>query len=93
MDVGAQAYYLAGASSRAVAIRFLNDFDAALVRLREFPRIGTRWPTDNPELQGLRRLQMTTFPVSIFYLDTEPHVEIVRVLHGSRDLPALLDEP
>ena len=62
MDVGAQAYYLAGASS-------------------------------NPELQGLRRLQMTTFPVSIFYLDTEPHVEIVRVLHGSRDLPALLDEP
>ena len=49
MDVGAQAYYLAGASSRAVAIRFLNDFDAALARLRESPRIGTLWPTDNPE--------------------------------------------
>ena len=88
MDVAAQAHYLAG-----VAIRFLNDFDVALGRLREFPRIGTRWPSDNPELQGLRRLQMRTFPVSIFYLDMEPYVEIVRVLHGSRDLPALLDEP
>ena len=93
MDVAAQAHYLASAASRAVALRFLNDFDAALVRLREFPRIGTLWPSDNPELQGLRRLQMRTFPVSIFYLDREPHVEIVRVLHGNRDLPALLDEP
>ena len=93
MDVDAQAHYLAGAASRAVAIRFLNDFDAVLVRLREFPRIGMLWSSDNPALQGLRRLQLRTFSVSIFHLDTEPHVEIVLVLHGSRDLPALLDEP
>ena len=84
--------YLAESSALDVALRFFNEFESALERLRTFPRSGAPWPTDNPELEGLRRLQMRAFPVSIFYRDTETHIRIVRVRHGSRDLPSLLDE-
>ncbi len=92
VDVREQMRYLTESASLDVAIRFFNAFEAALERLRKFPQSGARWPTDNPELQGLRRLQMTIFPVSIFYRETETHVRIVRVLHGRRNLPSLLDE-
>ena len=91
-DVRGQARFLATAASREIATRFIDAFEAVLERLQQFPRQGTPWPTGNPELQGIRRLLMTTFRIWIFYRETPTHIEIVRVLHGSRDLPALLDE-
>ena len=90
-DVRGQIRFFSTTASRDIAIRFVDAFEGALDRLRDFPRQGAPWPTDNPELQGIRRLLMTTFRIWIFYRETDSHIEIVRVLHGSRDLPALLD--
>ncbi len=85
-DVEAESAFLAN-DSADLAIRFLNEFDRAVKRLVQFPRLGRAWPAENTKMQGLRRFTMTSFPVSIFYRPTEEGIEIVRVLHHSRDLP------
>ncbi len=70
-----------------LAARFLDQFDRALRRLLRFPRLGRQWPTRNTDLRGLRRLTMTGLPLSIFYRFSHDTIEIIRVLHHSRDLP------
>lgn len=62
------------------------------MRLCSFPTLGTAWPTARRELVGLRRRLISHFPYSIFYLPTEEAIEIVRVLHNKRDLPAVLED-
>ncbi len=90
-DIYEQGLYLIERSPEAAA-RFVTELRAAFERLLRFPRIGRPWPTRNPELRGLRRLTMTTFPLSIFYRAGQGTVEIVRVLHHRRDLPPDLQD-
>lgn len=49
------------------------------------PRYATR--TNTP---GLRFWQVKRFPYLIFYVEREDHVDVWRVLHGQRDIPAWL---
>jgi len=72
--------------------RFLDELEATFERLCSFPALGTPWPTSTPELLGLRRRLLPHFPYSVFYLPTENTIEIIRVLHNSRDLPAALED-
>jgi plasmid stabilization system protein ParE len=85
-DVIDQSLYLAE-HSREAAERFVIELRAAFDRLLRFPYLGRLWPTHHPELRGLRRMTMTGFPVSIFYRPGAQAIEIVRILHHSRDLP------
>ena len=91
-DVDAEAAYYHTTDSLLTATRFLEDLRHVFERLVQFPHLGTFWPTGNRELIGLRRRPLPHFPYSVFYLPTEGAVEIVRVLHNSRDLPALLED-
>jgi len=91
-DVDAHALYYQTHDSPAVASRFLDDLRHAFERVLGFPNVGKLWPTTSRELQGLRRWPLPHFPYSIFYLPSETTIEIVRVLHNSRDLPPLLED-
>lgn len=45
-------------------------------------------------LQGIRRWKVKGFPnFLIFYRSTDEGVEIIRILHGARDLDAIFQEP
>ncbi|PVM85066.1 plasmid stabilization protein [Caulobacter radicis] len=37
---------------------------------------------------GLRTWQLKRYPYLIFYFDRDDHVDVWRVLHGQRDIPA-----
>jgi plasmid stabilization system protein ParE len=78
--------------SAALAERFLADLGTAFEQLDRFPGFGRAWLTRSPELKGLRRVRLLNFPLSIFYRPTPEAIEIVRVLHHSRDLPSELQE-
>lgn len=90
-DMDEEALYYQTGDDPAAAARFLEDLEHAFERVVRFPQIGKPWPTPNRELTGLRRLLLSRFPYSVFYLPTETTLEIVRVLHNSRDLPPLLE--
>lgn len=60
-------------------------------RLAAMPGMGGRYESDNLELAGVR-----VFPVSrirnylIFYRPTPQGIEVLRVLHGARDIDRVL---
>ena len=75
-----------------VAERFLTAFEAAIERLTQMPYLGVAQVSGNPALFGLRRWPIKGFEkYLIFYLVLEDIVDLVRVLHSSQDLKAILE--
>ncbi len=61
--------------------------------LSDTPRIGTHVETANAALTGLRRWRVPGFENHlIFYRVTEEAIEVIRVLHGARDIEGILSE-
>lgn len=75
-----------------IADRFLAEVESTLRLLSNQPGSGVAIPVRKAELQGIRR-----FPVSdgferilLFYFPIENGIDLVRVIHGNRDLMRLL---
>lgn len=91
-DVIEAADLIARRKSLATADRFTAAVERTAERLARMPGVGSRWESDHPRLGDLR-----FFPVSryrnhlIFYRPTADGIELVRVLHGARDLERILD--
>ena len=84
-DVLSIGRYIAEQSgSRSVALRFLDKIDAKLKFLARHPLAGEA----RPELAS----DVRSFPVGnyvIFYRPFEDGIEVLRILHGSRDIPRI----
>lgn len=92
-DMDEQAAYLAQHASEAVAARFLEMLAELMARILEMPEAGPKWESAVPALQGLRFRTPRKFRKHlVFYRITDQSIEIVRVLHGSRDLEEHLQE-
>jgi toxin ParE1/3/4 len=71
---------------------FLDALEAAAATLSETPEIGSPRYLDHPELRGMRFYPLKRFQnYLLFYriLESEDAVEIIRIVHGARDLPSL----
>lgn len=91
-DVLEQALYIARDNPDA-AVRYLEAVDAALRSLGRTPKLGGLYKTRNPALKALRRLIVPGFKNHlIFYLDLDSSIDVIRVLHGARDLQVVLGE-
>ncbi len=70
------------------ADRVVQAFEENAALLATQPGLGQH----KPRLRGLRMWVVTEFPSYLmFYREREGQVEIVRVLHGARDLPSIFD--
>lgn len=74
--------------------RFLVAAEETIQLLCEMPGIGQlRYDISNPRLVGLRSRRIPGFEnYLIFYRSIEGSIEIIRVMHGARDLPNVLEE-
>jgi len=91
-DLDDQAAYLAREASLDIALRFYDAAAVTFEQIARMPGIGERRPTANPRLEGLRVWRIQGFEKHlIFYLPAADGIEIVRVLHGARDLDCLLE--
>ena len=85
-------YHAREAGLRA-AQRFFTQAEATFTRLAGMPGIGARYEHEHPALAGVR-----VFPVSrfkkylVFYRPVADGIEVLRILHGARDIPDLLAE-
>lgn len=69
------------------AITYLADLEPVLLKLVDYPELGRA----RPEIRaGLRSFAYQNHV--IFYRILETHIRVVRVLHGSRDLPSTLSK-
>lgn len=87
----AVTHYLAEAGA-AVALAFVDATEAALRRIGELPGSGSPRYAHELDIAGLRFLSTDRFAYLIVYLEREEEVDVWRVLHGARDIPAWMQE-
>ncbi len=85
-------YYAREAGLR-VAERFFTQAEATFTRLAGMPGMGTQYDHNHPALAELRFFPVSRFPKYIvFYRPAADGIQIVRVLHGARDIAGILAE-
>lgn len=84
--------YLAERSLLA-ADHFFEETDVALRELADNPYMGGIYLTENARLSGLRcwRVSRRFSKYLIFYLPMEGGIDVVRVLHGTQSVDAILE--
>ncbi len=77
------------------ADRWLDAVNETIDRvIAKNPRIGVKRDYGRPALVGFRMLAVGNFPnYLVFYRIDGTVIRIVRVLHGARDIPNVLDPP
>lgn len=90
-DLDDQAAYLGQEAGLDLALRFLDAAAETFAFLARNPGNGAPRESKNPVFAGIRVRRVTGFEKHlVFYRLCEGGIEIVRVLHGHRDLDAIL---
>lgn len=89
-DLDAAVAFLLQESAPAAALQLLDEFEAALSRIASRPAIGS--PRYARLLQGLRFWKLRRHPYLVFYVEQPDFIDVLRVLHAARDIPAALRE-
>jgi toxin ParE1/3/4 len=72
---------------------FLDAAEAAFGLIASMPSVGRAYPVQSPAAQGMRVWRVQDFErYLILYRAVESRIDIVRVLHGSRDIEGLFTE-
>jgi toxin ParE1/3/4 len=85
------AYYLSEAGPD-IAADFIYRFEGAIKQIARHPAIGSPRYGHELHIPGLRHWPISKFPYLIFYMETDKHIELARVLHGSMDIASRLDD-
>lgn len=87
LDLFETAVYIAQQEGIGAADSFLDLIDEKVNLLARSPHIGRRRDELEP---GIRSFPVSAYgPYVIFYRVLKGGIEVVRVLHGSRDIPSL----
>ncbi len=77
-----------------LAARFVAALEEAYRHIRRFPATGALRYAAELGITGLRFWPLNKFPYLVFYVEREDQVDVLKVLHAQRDIPAwLIDGP
>ena len=85
-------YYLAEGAQQA-ASGFVDALERALRHIELHPAAGSPRYAHELDLPGLRSWQLKAYPYLVFYVESDDHIDVWRVLHASRDIPAWMQPP
>lgn len=92
-DLSEQADYLRRHSGLEVALRFLDSAEATFRTLAEWPERGSHYHFRRADAKGLRVWRIDVFNNHlIFYRPIQDGIDVVRVIHGARNIDRVLDE-
>jgi toxin ParE1/3/4 len=86
------AHYLGEGAAHA-ALSFIDALERAYTHIGRNPATGSPRYSHELNLPGLRVWPLTRYPHLVFYVDRPDHIDVWRVLHGQRDVPAWMREP
>jgi toxin ParE1/3/4 len=90
LDLLEQFVYLGERASVEEAERYLAAVDETCALLLAQPQSGAPYDSEIEKLDGLRRMPVTRFgKYWIFYLPYARGIDVVRVLHASRDIQSV----
>lgn len=87
----ALAYYL-GQHAEHAALGFVDALEAAYAHIARHPATGSPRHAHALDLPGLRTWALSTYPYLVFYMERSDHIDVWRVLHGHRDIPAWMQD-
>ncbi len=85
-------HYLSEDAAEA-ALGFIDALERAYTHISRHPSSGSPRYAHELNLPGLRSWPLTRYPYLVFYMEQSDHVDVWRVLHGHRDIPAWMAEP
>lgn len=85
----ALTYYLTEATEQ-VALGFIDELEKAYSHISQNPKSGSSFYAQELNLPGLRSWLMNGFPYQLFYIESEESIDLIRILHVRRDIPAWL---
>jgi toxin ParE1/3/4 len=88
----ALAYYLDQAADQA-ALGFIDALEQAYAHVGRHPATGSPRYQHELGLPELRVWPLSRYPYLLFYVERQDHVDVWRVLHSQRDIPAWLQAP
>jgi toxin ParE1/3/4 len=78
--------------SPQAAERLLDAIERSIKSLREIPGAGRLWNSTDPRLEGMRVTVITPYRnYLVFFRRTAKAIEVFRVIHGARELDAVVD--
>jgi toxin ParE1/3/4 len=89
-DIDTAVGHLLTDATPDVAARFIGAVEAALAHVGRHPRHGSVRFSYELDIPHLRAWPLTRFPYLIFYLEQDNEIDVWRMLHTRRDIPATL---
>lgn len=86
------AHYLNEGADQA-ARDFIDALEQAYAHIGRFPAAGSPRYDHELNLPGLRFWPLADYPYLVFYIERDDHIDVWRVLHGQRDIPAWMRTP
>jgi toxin ParE1/3/4 len=88
----AVSYYL-GEDAVSAALGFVDALEQAFTHIGRHPATGSPRYAHALNLPGLRSWPLSRFPYLVFYVEHMDDIDVWRVLHSARDVPAWMQEP
>lgn len=87
----AVSFYLKKHGQEA-AVGLIDALEDSFALLSRYPAIGGSRYAHELDIPGLRSWSLPRFPYLIFYVERDDHIDVWRVLHGRRDIPAAMEQ-
>ena len=91
-DVEAAVDHYAAEAGEVIALRFIDAVEEAYRAIGRRPAAGSPRYGHELDLPGPRTRSLRRFPYLAFYIEREDHLDVWRVLHTHRDIPAGLSD-
>ena len=92
-DVDEAIDHCLGEGAFKAALDLVEALEKAYNHIGRQPASGSPRYAHELNLPGLRFWPLTRLPCLVFYFEHDEHVDVWRVLHGQRDIPAWINEP
>ncbi len=91
-DISDAAGHYLGEGGEALALRFIDAVEHAVVQIGRSPHLGPLRFSYELDIPQLRAWALVRFPYIVFYVAVDDRVDVWRVLHSRRDIPATLSD-
>jgi toxin ParE1/3/4 len=92
-DVDEAIGYYLNESAEEAALGFVDALEQAYTHISRHSGTGSPRYAHELNLPGLRSWPLTRYPYLVFYVERTDHIDVWRVLHAQRDIPAWMQEP
>ena len=92
-DVDEAVRHYLDQDAEAAALGLIDALEHAHHHIGRHAATGSPRYAHELNLPGLRYWPLTRYPHLVFYIEMDDHIDVWRVLHGERDIPAWMHQP